>query len=311
MTAVEFLHLAWQTAVQTASYLFAYAFVLVLAPLAHLALLALAPVDRGWGGGEPGRRLGRLGAALAGLTRPLSRRAIETTLRQARSATAAVAFLAVSHALTASYWILLGPLLGKDFLLSHAVGVVLFAFVASVLAWAFGLKAAAGPPRERPIGAGGARLPAMLAAVALRYVLLVALGLGLGGLVAAWGLSAGARAPAELGTAGSTTQALNAALGGALALLGVPPVANLFVGTYLWKVGVAHAGIVAFFCAATAAPTRWRLYARVFGRPGAVRLVAALLIGALLAGLATAWLFGAAGVPIRYKLIPEQLWEVH
>lgn len=309
MTALDFLHLSGQIAIQAVGYLFAYAFALVLAPLVHLALLALAPVDRGWGGGEK-RRLGWLAAGLAGLTSPLSRRAIEANLRRAGGVPAAVVYLAASHALTAYYWILLGPLLGKDFLLSHVVGVILFVALAAPLVRALGVGVADRPAGGPAADATRPALPCLLRLAALRYLLLVVVGLGLGGLVGAWGLSPWAWAPAGVAGAGVGTQLVNGVLGLAMALLAVPPVANLFVGTYLWKVGLAHAGIVAFFCAATAAPTRWRMYARVFGPSGCVRLVVALLAAAWLAGIATAWLFGAAGVEIRYKLIPEQLWEV-
>ena len=304
MDAAEIVATAWQVAVETASYLFAYLFVLVLAPLAHLALVAFAPARRGWLGG----RLGVPGAALAGVTGPLSRRAMGTHLRMTASPEAAVTYLAVSHALTAYFWILLGPLLGKDFLVSHVVGVALFTLFAALLARGLGVRTPGAAAAERPADESG---PARhLGSAALRYVLLAALGLALGGLVAAWGFSPGTWAPAEAGGGELGTQLVNGGIGLSLALLGVPPVANLFVGTYLWKIGLAHAGIVAFFCAAPAAPTRWRLYSRLYGRSGAARLVAALLAGALLAGLATAWLFGAADVTIRYKLIPAQLWEV-
>lgn len=321
MTVTDLLAGAWQIAVQTASYLLAYLGVLVLAPAAHLALVALGPARRGW----LGPRWGVAGAAGAALTRPLSRRSLESGLRSTTGPAATVAYLAVFHALTVSSWILLGPLLGKDFLLSHVVGVVLFGLFAAGLARLLGVLPAgeaapggegarAGGDRRRPArgaGEGGFRgLPALLGISALRYAALVVLGLALGGLVGAWGLSPGGWAPAELGGSGPATQVVNGLLGLGLALVGIAPVANLFVGTYLWKVGLAHAGIVAFFCAAPAAPTRWRLYARTFGRAGAVRLVAALLAAALLAGLVTAWLFGAAGIEIRYKLTSEQLWEV-
>lgn len=300
MTPAGFLSTACENVVQTAGYLLAYGYVLLLAPLAHVALVALG---RAYRKGEAGRN-GVAASLASAATDPLSRRSIESSLRAAANPRAAVALLAVSHALTVHCWILLGPLLGKDFLLSHVLGVLLFGIVAAGLARAMGI----GAPRT------GTRAPRPFLALgllaALRNLALIVLGLALGGLVAAWGLSPWRWAPADLGTAGWQTQILNGGIGVALALSGVPPVANLFFGTYLWKTGLAQAGIVAFFCAAPAAPTRWRLYTRAFGRSGAVRLVVAVLVAALAAGLATAWLFGRTGVEIRYKLIPEQLWEV-
>lgn len=308
MTAGESLAAAWQTAAQTAGYLFAYAYALALAPLLHLVLVAWAPGRRG----QLATRSGWLAAVVLGLTEPLSRRAFDANLlRLGRSSRPGpgVVYLAISHTLTAYSWVLIGPLLGKDFLLSHVVGVALFVlFAAGLVRW-LGLPAAralAHGPVGLPDGGAGARVGVGL----VRFVFLAGLGLALGGVVAAWGFSDAAWAPADVGGGGMGTQLVSVVLGLGLALVGVPPVANLFVGTYLWKVGLAHAGIVAFFCAAPAAPTRWRLYARLFGRGGAVRLVTALLVAALLAGLATAWLFGAFGMSIHYKLVPQQLWAV-
>lgn len=304
MTLTDFFATAWQTAVQTASYLYAYAFALALAPLLHLALIAWAPGRRG----RMATARGPLAAIVLGLSEPLSRRAFKANLVRLRRPAPGVIYLALSHTLTAYSWVLLGPLLGKDFLLSHVVGVGLFVLVVAGLVRLFGVPPARGATdgaTAPPPGGAGARIGAGV----LRFVLLAALGLGLGGLVAAWGFSPLAWAPADVGDGGLATQLASGALGIALALTGLPPVANLFVGTYLWKVGLAQAGIVAFFCAAPAAPTRWRLYTRVYGRDGAVRLVTALLTAALLAGLATAWLFGAADLSIHYKLVPAQMWQ--
>lgn len=304
MTLTELFATAWQTAVETASYLFAYAFALALAPLLHLALVTWAPGRRKW----MATARGPLAAVVLGLSEPLSRRAFEANLVRLERPGPGLIYLAFSHTLTAYSWVLLGPLLGKDFLLSHVLGVGLFVLFAVGLVRLFGVPPARGATDGvivRPPGGAGGRIGAGV----LRFVLLAVLGLGLGGLVAAWGFSPWVWVPADVGEGGLGTQLASGALGLGLAVLGVPPVAHLFVGTYLWKIGLAHAGIVAFFCAAPAAPTRWRLYTRVYGRDGAVRLVIALLTAALLAGLATAWLFEAADLTIRYKLVPEQMWQ--
>ncbi len=292
---------AWRNAVETATYLFAYNYALVAAPVAHLVLLALGPGRRGW----LGDRRGPFAAVVLGLTEPLSRSAFERNLRRLGTAGAAFTYLAVSHALTVYAWVLLGPLLGKNFLLSHAVGVALFVPLAAGLSRLAGISLEPAPgPSERRVEKTAKTMGSAL----LRFTWLAGLGLGAGGLVAAWGFSPWAWAPAEVGR-GWGTQLANGGLGLGLALVGVPPVSNLFVGTYLWKVGLAHAGIVAFFCGATAAPTRWGLYARLYGRRGAVRLVSVLLVAALLAGLVTAWCFGALDLTIHYKLLSEQQWE--
>ena len=299
----ELLGSAWEIVVQTVSYLFAYGYVLVLAPLAHVALVALAPGRRGWLDDREGPLVG----AVLGLTEPLSRSVFAQNLRRLGTPGGVAAYLGVSHALTVYSWVLLGPLLGKDFLLSHVVGVVLFAFlVTSLIRWAgVPVEMETEAHRTDPPEEG---TPTRAVLGLLRFAGLAGLGIVLGGLVAAWGLSPGGRIPAEIGSGGGWTQLANGGLGLVLALLALPPVANLFAGTYLWKIGLAHAGIAAFFCAAPAAPTRWRLYARLYGRRGSARLVGVLLIAALLAGLITAWIFGVLDVSIRYKLIAEQLW---
>lgn len=156
LTLGELLAGAWQIANQTASYLLAYLGVLVLAPVAHLALVALDPARRGW----LGERLGIPGAAAAAFTRPLSRRSLEKGLRLAAGPAATVSYLTVFHALTASYWILLGPLLGKDFLLSHVAGLALFGLFAAVLARLLGVHPAPdGLPKGGEAGVGAVRRP--------------------------------------------------------------------------------------------------------------------------------------------------------
>lgn len=86
------------------------------------------------------------------------------------------------------------------------------------------------------------------------------------------------------------------------------PVATLFAGTFLWKIGLAQAGLVAFFCAATISPHRLSLYREAWGTGRTVRRALALALGAVTAGLVVAVLFGFTGLEIRYKLVPGQLW---
>jgi hypothetical protein len=138
---------------------------------------------------------------------------------------------------------------------------------------------------------------------------LVVYGLLLGGFVAAWGLSRAHVAPAALFGGGLTTQAVNAGIGLSVSFLTwMNPVANLFVGTYLWKVGIAHAGMLSFFLASLVSWPRVRLYRQALGRRQGVRLAAVLALAALAAGLLVALLFRLAGLSIRYKLMAEQMF---
>ena len=307
MTAFEFIRLALDNAIGTIAYLLAYRLAPVLALGASVLLIWLSSREawlRSAHDDRPSRSA--LGAALLGFTRPVARREIEANLRRlAHQPFAIVVYLTVSHALTVYYLFLIGPLLGKDVLLSHVIGAVFFVMVAGALV-PFCLPAAAATGKQPNLGRE--RFGSVLVSELLRVVVLMTWGLVLGGAIAAWGLSPWTFAPAELVENRWLSQASSAviALGASLAL-GMWPVANLFVGTYLWKIGLAHAGLVAFFYAAVISPQRIALYARVFGAGPAARLALALALAALVAGMATAIVFRLTGLTINFKLFPDQL----
>lgn len=303
---LEPIDTAWEIARQTTAYLFAYAFAPILALGAQLLLVA-------WGtrlrqGKSTASRLRR--QLLLGITAPSGTRALERDLRRRDLSAAGPPWLYLGwvHGLTAYYWILLGPLLGRDFLLSHVVGMLVFVLLCSLLGRVARIAPSTSSPPSEGFPAERATLPSV-GREAIRFAALAAVGLAAGSLIAAWGFSEHTFAAAELGAPGLPTQSVNALLGASIALAGVvPPITNLFVGTYLWKVGLAHAGIVAFFCAAAASPLRWPLYRRIYGGRAAFRLALVLVVSALCAGLVTAWSWGILDLEIRYRLIPSQLW---
>lgn len=307
MSPSGFLSAALETAWATFHYLLAYRLVAVLAPVASAALIAFARPGRwrGWlGDPSPLRRV--LGAAVLGFTRPLARSEIERNLRLLDGRPLeTVSYLTVSHNLTVYYLFLIGPLLGRDALLSHAVGGLAFFACATPLARWLGIE---GGNTARPSEPGESPLWKEVAGEASRAVGFFAYGLLLGGLIAAWGLSQWAFVPTHVSQSPLVSQLANAVFGGvASVVLWMWPVANLFVGTYLWKTGLAHAGLVTFFYASAVSPQRLRLYAKVLGRERAIRLGAALTLGALAAGLTTAVLFHLFDLTIHYRLLPEQL----
>ena len=287
----ELVASALQNAVSTARYLLAYNYVLVLAPMAHVLFVVFGSARHG----ERSER-GWFSALISGLAAPLSGVRLGRNLGAFGTPSAAIVYLCVAHTLTASFWILLGPLLGKDFLLSHVIGMALFVGCAVVFLRFSGISFEEAGPEEPPREEGTARIALF---EGLRVVSYMGLGLVLGGVIAAWGFSRASWAPAEVGNGGFETQLVSGVIGVLLGLLGVPPVANLVVATYLWKTGLAQAGIVAYFCAATAAPSRWALYSRSFGSRGAGLVVVLLLAATLLAGMGTALIFGLLDGDIR------------
>ncbi len=176
-------------------------------------------------------------------------------------------FLITTHVLTPYHLILLGPLLGKDALLSVVFGSVIAAVLAAGLGRAVGWSLATGTR-----SADGVEPITAIRAVSREVVRngpSVVYGLLAGGAIAAWGLSSRAVAPATLCEGRMAAQFLNAIIGVTVALLLNPsPAAMPFIGTYLWKAGLAHAGLVAFFCAA---PARSRHAGRHHPRPAARR----------------------------------------
>ena len=85
------------------------------------------------------------------------------------------------------------------------------------------------------------------------------------------------------------------------------PVANLFAGTYVWKVGIAHAGLVSFFFGNLISWPRVRLYQRTLGHRQGTVFALVLALAALAAGLLVAFFFHFTGLSIHYKLIVQQM----
>lgn len=309
----DFLTVLARNATDTAAYLLAYRGAPVVALLAAVLLARYAPNRRllAWAR-RPRIGPSMLGAAALGMTGSLAGRERRTRIGQLSDRPSAlVAYLATSHALTAYYLLLMGPLLGKDVLLSHVIGVILFTLFAAGACHLLGWGAEDEPATGRASAAEpeSRSLSGLALSEGARAVGLMLLGLLLGGAVAAWGLTGRRVALVELVGAGGLAQVFNGLLAAAIsAATFVVPVTNLFVGTYLWKVGLAHAGLVVFLVATSFSPQRAKEYHELLGAERARRLLLALVVGALLAGLATAALYAVTPLSINYKLIPDQMW---
>jgi hypothetical protein len=303
MSAAAFIGTAASHAWGTFAYLVGYRFATGFAPaLSVLAQHVLRPAR------VPGAATPRWWRALVlGIaTSPRAsaiRPRLESLIARTPGAPALAALLAGVHFLTPYPLLLIGPLLGKDALLSHVIGTTVW-FVVVASAWR--------PAR----GSGRGGEPEIDDASPARLALLelvgtgpqVVLGLVLAGAVGAWGLSPGRVEFATLFGGGLAGQAGNAAVGTVLAVAsGLPPVANLLVATYLWKTGIAHAGLVSFVLASAATVSRRRLYRATLGEEAGARLWWAVLAAALFAGIATAIVFRALGLTIHYRLMREQL----
>lgn len=327
---IELLRLAAGIAVDTVTYLMAWWAVPVWALAGTVALQRLSrgwPLERWAGSQGTFRRLA--GAFLLAVAHPWGRDHVRRSLEGlGRRPGATAVYLAAGHGLTLYYLALLGPLLGKDVLLSHVLGMLVFAGFAAAFAALLGLGRDPGPAArsvEKPSATRGAAAAvdgfgtdgdrqgwsSLLRGEGGRFLGWSLWGLAVGGLVGAAGLaSPGLHLVDLLPGEGLTRQIVHAGIGLAAApAVFMGPVATLFAGTYLWKVGLAHAGLVAFFCAATLSPPRLRLYREVWGSGRTRRWALALALAALCAGLVVAVLFGVTGLEIRYKLVPGQLWR--
>ncbi len=307
------LGMAWATL----HYIVLYRFAIGFAFFFSVLLQFLFPAEK-WLQAIQGRSgpVPILAAAGLGLTTSPGRQAIESNFSYLvtvkASLAALVAYLICSHGLTVYYLLMLGPLLGKDVLLSHALGGVGVLIIASlVLPLVFGKLDKSEASRDFAVAQPTVRLERLVRAAGSELWTVGSLalyGLLLGGLIAAWGLSPWHVVPAALFGGGLAAQASNALLGlGVSFLTGMSPVANLFVGTYVWKVGIAHAGLVSFFFGNLISWPRVRLYQRTLGdRPGAVFAVV-LALAAIAAGLLVALFFHFTGLSIHYKLIAQQM----
>jgi uncharacterized membrane protein YraQ (UPF0718 family) len=137
MTAGAFVTTALGMAWATLHYIVLYRFALGFAFFSSVLLRFFFPAERrlqtiqGRSGPVP-----VLAAAGLGFTTSPGRQAIESNFSHLvtvkASLTALVAYLISSHGLTVYYLLLLGPLLGKDALLSHLLGGLMVFLVASL-----------------------------------------------------------------------------------------------------------------------------------------------------------------------------------
>lgn len=320
MTAGAFvttaLEMAWATLHYIVFYRFAIGFAFFFSVLLQFFLPAekWLQVIRKHSGLVP-----ILAAAGLGLTTSPGRQAIESNFSHLvavkASLTALVAYLICSHGLTVYYLLMLGPLLGKDVLFSHVLGGVMVFITASLgLSLVFGkthkpgkLEANEDSAVVQPPGRLG-RLVQAVGSELRAAGLLTLYGLFLGGLIAAWGLSPWHVAPAALFGGGLAAQGINTILGlGVSFLTWMSPVANLFAGTYVWKVGIAHAGLVSFFFGSLISWPRVRLYQRTLGHRQGTVFAVVLVLAVIAAGLLVALLFHFTGLSIHYKLIVQQM----
>lgn len=318
MTAGAFVTTALEMAWATLHYIVFYRFAIGFAFFFSVILQFFLPAEK-WlqvirkhSGPVP-----ILAAAGLGLTTSLGRQAIESNFSHLvavkASLTALVAYLICSHGLTVYYLLMLGPLLGKDVLFSHILGSVTIFIVASLCLSPVFKKTFR--TSEPAVDVDFAPPPLRLGRIAkvvrseLRAVGFLSLyGLLVGGGIAAWGLSPWHVAPAALFGGGLAAQGINTILGLAVSFLTwMSPVANLFAGTYVWKVGIAHAGLVSFFFGSLISWPRVRLYQRTLGHRQGTVFAVVLVLAVIAAGLLVALLFHFTGLSIHYKLIVQQM----
>lgn len=314
---IEFFRTAVGIAWDTVTYLMAWWAVPVWAVAGTVVLQRVAagwPLER-WS--RSGTTAGRLaGAFLLAVARPFGRSEVRRNLERLDVQPGATAvYLVAGHGLTLYYFALLGPLLGKDVLLSHVIGMAIFVVLGAVTFRVFDELArngsGEGEGESPPVGPdGGPRgWRQLLIGESARFVGWSLWGLVAGGLIGAAGLASSVFLVDLLPGEGALRQLVHAVVG----LLAAPlslmwPVATLFAGTFLWKIGLAQAGLIAFFCAATISPHRLSLYREAWGTERTARRALGLALSAVAAGLVVAALFAFTGLEIRYKLVPGQLW---
>jgi uncharacterized membrane protein YraQ (UPF0718 family) len=137
MTVGAFVTTAFEMAWATFHYIVFYRFAIGFAFLFSVLLQFFLPAER-WLRAIQGRSgpLPVLAAAGLGFTTSPSRQAIESNFSHLIAVkaplTALVAYLICGHGLTVYYLLMLGPLLGKDVLLSHILGGATIFIVASL-----------------------------------------------------------------------------------------------------------------------------------------------------------------------------------
>ncbi len=229
-------------------------------------------------------------------------------------------FLAViggSHYLL-FYVFLLPPLLGKEFLLAYAIGVVVFLGVfiplgsrlsgrkASPILLPQGDLTDLAVPRGKAKGVLPFRLAEQPARLIGREVAAswwrLLYGFLAAGFLAAVAIKPSWVFPVTLTGGGWQGQFLNALMGVGIGLVSfAPPIANILIGTYLWRGGMALAGLVAFWFTAAAAPQRIWYYRSMLDWRRALLLAGVIVLAAVIAGLAVAGSFDLLEIKIKYQ----------
>ncbi|MFQ5882597.1 MAG: hypothetical protein ACE5I9_09020 [Candidatus Methylomirabilales bacterium] len=228
-----------------------------------------------------------------------------------------LAFIGGAHYLL-FYVFLLSPLLGKEFLLAYIIGVVVFLGVFITLGSQLKRSDVSPIPSPQadlthfaiPRSKAKAPLPFRLAEQAIRLIgrevagswWRLLYGFLAAGFLAAVAIQPSWVFPVTLTGGGWQGQFLNALMGIGTGLLSfAPPIANILIGTYLWRGGIALAGLVAFWFTAAAAPHRIWYYRRMLGWRLALLLAGIVLLAAILSGLTVAGIFGLLQIKIKYQ----------
>lgn len=310
---------AVQTAYDTLAYLWGHAFSIALVFIMSAAFQALferkdvgeyRASSKAWKRASGALALG----VFSSPQRKILSENINRLTRNGKNLGPLAAYLVGGCNLTVYYWLLLGPLLGKEFVVANLVAAALCLSVTYPMVCLIDMPGTArgGPRAGQPSETKGSlprRFIKIVTGEVIRLGPWVLWGSFLGGLIAVWGLSSWWFDLSQIGaTRGWLTQLLNAliGLGFAVATFSVP-VANLFLATYLWKTGIAFSGFLAYLYGGFLSPVLWPVYVESMGKKRTFYLLCILVGGVIFASLGVAGFWKWAGWTIHYKLSASQL----
>lgn len=190
---------------------------------------------------------------------------------------------------------ILMALVGLEFALGQLIGgILLLALTAR-----FGPRLEVGSASTLAIG--GETIGSYLAREA-RAAWPLLYGLVLSGLIGAAGRQDWWIDLSEIGGGRLNSALVNAGAGAGLAIIAAaPPLANLFIASWLWKAyGLSYTGVIAFVLAGTVNPWSLRAYAARWGWPAAGRLALVGLVGSVAGALAVSALLWLLGLPVTH-----------
>jgi hypothetical protein len=271
-----------------------------------------------------------LAGVVGSVDRKTSRQAAWELLKQGRSPATAMAYLITSRNMTIHFWAIFALSLGAEFAVGQVLGALVMITTVTLGLKLFPVEALTVPESIKWEDDGCApylpdfpswrgllltlegwwEMLKFIGGEVLKFAPMLAVGIGLGGIMFAAGLESWWFPFADIGGHHALTSDLINSLSSPVLSAGMllSPVGNLPVIHSLFKAdGLSYPGIISFCLASAIHPSDMRIYFRTFGRRQGTILVTILYGGAAVGGLGSTLIYAMFG--FRPQLPPLELMK--